>query len=63
MDSGGGLDDEQAPIYMGVGGSGGGPSENSCSNEGTVFCSDRKFNSNTVCRRDDIMTYDYERDT
>ena len=40
----------------GGGGSGGGLGENSCSNEGTVFCSHRKFSSDSGCR-DDIIKY------
>ena len=56
---GGGLGDEQVLIYMEAGGSGGGLGENSCSSEGTVFYSHRKFNSNTGCRRDDIKRYVY----
>ena len=54
--SGGGLGDEQVLIYIGGGGSGGGLGENSCSNEGTVFCSHRKFNSNTGCHCDILKT-------
>ena len=58
-----GQGDEQVLIYMGVGGggNGGGLGENSCSNEGTVFCSHRKFNLNTGCRRDGIIRLIYNK--